>query len=251
MEKSVLFVGKDPGFLAKAMIKSLKEREYDVKISLPDPSFLSTYEGNFPPVFLVYIEGDIQGFESTLRYLQDVIVKGGGGQTLLIVGSKGELDFVNEIISPSCIGKIYTRPVDPKNIIDDLDGMLVSGRRLGQKILIVDDDPILLRTIKDWLSDKYSVFMASGGADAMDFLKKNAVDLVLLDYEMPGTSGLETFEMMKRIPSLARIPVIFLTSKDDKDTVTKVLGAHPEKYILKTMPQAMIVRTIDSFFMGK
>lgn len=251
MEKSVLFIGKEPGFLAKAMIKSIRDHDFEVKVYPPDPSYLSNFEGDFPPVFLVYMEGDIQGFESTLKYLQGVIAKSSGELSLFIVGSKGELDFVHEIIPPAFIDRMYTRPIDPKDIIDDLKKVSKSGKSLGQRILIVDDDPLVLRTIKGWLSAKYTVFMATSGSDAMEFLKKNSVDLVLLDYEMPETSGLETFEMIKKIPSLSKIPVIFLTSKDDKETVKKVLDAHPEKYILKTMPQAMIVKTIDSFFLGK
>ncbi len=245
-----MFVGKDPGFLAKAMIKSLKDREYEVELSLPDPSFLSTFEGNFPPVFLVYMEGDIQGFESTLKYLQEVMSGGKGEYSLFIVGSKSELDFVHEIISPAFIDRMYTRPVDPKDIILDLGKVFMSGRSLGQRILIVDDDPLVLRTIKGWLSAKYTVFMATSGTDAMEFLKKNSVDLILLDYEMPETSGLETFGMIRKTPALSKIPVIFLTAKDDKETVKKVLDAHPDKYILKTMPQEKIVSSIESFFLG-
>ncbi len=250
MGKRLLFIGKDPGFLAKAMIKSLKDRDFEVELSLPDPSFISTFEGNFPPVLLVYMEDDIQGFESTLKYLQGVIAQSNGELSLFIIGSKGELDFVHEIIPPAFIDRMYTRPVDPKDVIDDLNKVSRSGRSLGQRILIVDDDPLVLRTIKGWLSDRYTVFMATSGTDAMEFLKKNSVDLILLDYEMPETSGLETFGMIKKMPALSKIPVIFLTSKDDKETVKKVLDAHPEKYILKTMPQAKIVKSIESFFLG-
>ena len=122
---------------------------------------------------------------------------------------------------------------------------------MGRKILIVDDDPILLRTMKAWLDQKYTVYMSNSGKDAIEFLKVNDVDLVLLDYEMPETSGLETFEIMKRDAELYRIPVIFLTAKDDRETVEKVLDAHPEKYILKTLPQIKITKSIDAFFAGE
>ena len=252
MEKRVLFICKEPGFLAKAMIKSLEEHHYEVDISHPDSAILSSREGDFPPVFLLYMEDNIQGFEECLKYLQDTIAKNHGAHRLYIIGSKGELDFVHDIIPPEYVDKMFTRPVDPKDVILELDKSLSgSSDGMGRKILIVDDDPILLRTMKAWLDQKYTVYMSNSGKDAIEFLKVNDVDLVLLDYEMPETSGLETFEIMKRDAELYRIPVIFLTAKDDRETVEKVLDAHPEKYILKTLPQIKITKSIDAFFAGE
>ncbi len=251
MERRVLFICKEPGFLAKAMIKSLEEHHYEVDLSHPDPANLSANEANFPPIFLIYMEDNIQGFESTLKYLEEAITKNHGEQRLFIVGSKAELDFVHDIIPPEYVEKMFTRPVDPKDIIMHMDKALEGNQSLGKRILVVDDDPLLLRTIKEWLSSKYTVYMASSGKDAIEFLKVNPVDLVLLDYGMPETSGLETFEIMKQDYPLSKIPVIFLTSKDDRSTVEKVLDAHPEKYILKTLPQIRITRSIDAFFKGK
>ena len=94
MEKTLLFIGKEPGFLAKAMIKSLEEHGYTVRVVSSDSSCLAGQEDAFPPVFLVYMEGDIQGFESTLKYLQGVIAQNRAERSLFIVGSKVELDFV-------------------------------------------------------------------------------------------------------------------------------------------------------------
>ena len=251
MEKTLLFIGKEPGFLAKAMIKSLEEHGYTVRVVSSDPSCLAGQEDAFPPVFLVYMEGDIQGFESTLKYLQGVIAQNRAERSLFIIGSKVELDFVHEIIPAAFIDRMFTRPVDPKDIIVDLDKVFESGKSLGQRILVVDDDPLVLRTIKAWLSQKYTVFMAASGSDAIEFLKKKHVDLLLLDYEMPECSGLETFELIKKNTLLSKTPVIFLTAKDDKETVKKLLDAHPEKYILKTMAPQKIVESIDAFFKGE
>ena len=70
--------------------------------------------------------------------------------------------------------------------------------------------------------------------NAISLLTQHHVDLILLDYEMPVVSGLQVLEMLRSEPATANIPVIFLTAKDDRETVMKVVAAHPEKYLLKT-----------------
>nr|MCR5100441.1 response regulator [Butyrivibrio sp.] len=80
------------------------------------------------------------------------------------------------------------------------------------------------------------------------FLAKNMVDLILLDYEMPVTNGPQVLEMLRSEPSTSTIPVMFLTAKGDKESVLKVVALKPEKYLLKTMPPAELISTIDEFF---
>ena len=53
-----------------------------------------------------------------------------------------------------------------------------AGRK---RILVVDDDGMMLRTMKNWLSKKYDVYMANSGMNAISLLAKNRVDLILLD----------------------------------------------------------------------
>ncbi|MBQ7160066.1 MAG: response regulator [Treponema sp.] len=119
-----------------------------------------------------------------------------------------------------------------------------------KRILVVDDDSTMLRTMNNWFSSKYEVFMANSGMNAISLLAQKKVDLILLDYEMPVVSGLQVFEMLKSEVATASIPVIFLTSKDDKETVMKVLAAKPEKYLLKTRPAEELIKSVDDFFRG-
>ncbi len=90
--------------------------------------------------------------------------------------------------------------------------------------------------------------MVTSGMNAIQFLAKNEVDLVLLDYEMPVTSGPQVLEMMKSEPQTASIPVMFLTAKGDKESVMSVLALKPEKYLLKTLKQDELIANIDEFF---
>lgn len=113
---------------------------------------------------------------------------------------------------------------------------------------MVDDDGTMLRTLKNWLSRKYNVYMANSGMSAITLLAKNKVDLILLDYEMPVVSGPQVLEMIKSEPSTANIPVMFLTGRSDKESVMTAVTLKPEKYLLKSMSSFELIQNIDHFF---
>ena len=122
------------------------------------------------------------------------------------------------------------------------------GKHVKKKILVVDDSGIMLRNIKRWLEDKYQVILANSGAMAIKYLATNRPDLVLLDYEMPVIDGSQVLEMIRTETDFCDIPVIFLTGKNDKESIMKVLELKPEGYLLKSMEPQKIIDEIDNFF---
>jgi CheY-like chemotaxis protein len=92
--------------------------------------------------------------------------------------------------------------------------------------------------------------MASSGKIALSFLAQNKVDLVLLDYEMPVMSGPDILKEIRNTESLKNLPVIFLTAKDDRESVMKVVSLKPEKYLLKSMPKEKLTGSIDEFLIS-
>lgn len=108
------------------------------------------------------------------------------------------------------------------------------GKDSGKKrILVVDDNGTLLRTVKAMLEDTYEVTMAISGAQAMTSIGKKRPDLILLDYEMPVCDGRMTLEMIRAEKDLTSIPVIFLTAINDKANIEAVLQLKPAGYLLK------------------
>jgi len=91
----------------------------------------------------------------------------------------------------------------------------------------------------------------NSGIQAIKWLAKNKVDLILLDYEMPVTSGPQVLEMLRNDPENANIPVMFLTGKGDKESVMKVLSLKPEGYFLKTIEKAELIKNLNDFFVRK
>ena len=122
------------------------------------------------------------------------------------------------------------------------------GVQNKKKILVVDDSGAMLRNVKGWLEDTYQVILANSGAMAIKYLATNRPDLVLLDYEMPVVDGRQVLEMIRTETEFADVPVIFLTSKDDRESVMQVMALKPEGYLLKTMEPAKIIAEVDAFF---
>ena len=79
-------------------------------------------------------------------------------------------------------------------------------------------------------------------------MSQSLPDLILLDYEMPVIDGRQVLEMIRSESDFSAVPVIFLTSKNDKESIMKVLNLKPEGYLLKTMKPAEIVKAVDDFF---
>ena len=167
-----------------------------------------------------------------------------------IIGSPDEIEKIYNTTTKDKISAVFERPVNVKELGRKMLQVVENEEvRLQKKrILVVDDDGTMLRTIKSWLSEKYQVFMVNSGMAAITFLAKNQVDLILLDYEMPITTGPKVLEMLRSDPSTSSIPVMFLTVKGDKESVMQVLSLKPEKYLLKTMPPAELIANIDEFF---
>ena len=122
------------------------------------------------------------------------------------------------------------------------------NERERKRILVVDDEPIMLRSINIWLGADYDLFLVNSGEAAIDFLYKQKVDLILLDYKMPTMSGSEVLTNLQSNKNTKRIPVIFLTGKNDRKTVMSVVQLKPDGYILKSLTPQEIKDSVANFF---
>ena len=133
-----------------------------------------------------------------------------------------------------------------KSVKDFFD--MVRKGDFKKSILVVDDDPNYLGLVREWLKDSYKVFMANSGLQAIKWLGKNSVDLILLDHEMPVTSGPQVLEMLRSDEETKSIPVMFLTGKSDKESVMAVVSLKPEGYFLKNIQREELLEKLNEFF---
>ncbi len=67
---------------------------------------------------------------------------------------------------------------------------------------------------------------------------------------MPGLNGAQVMKRIRSNPKCENIPVIFLTGKNDKEDVLKILEGKPDGYLLKSMPHDTLLDSLDRFFAG-
>ena len=109
------------------------------------------------------------------------------------------------------------------------------------RILVVDDDSMNLARTRIILSKEYDVILAESGAEALKLLGIQEVDLVLLDIDMPGMNGMETFRNMKKAG--IKVPVIFLTASGLEEDVVNAINLGAVNYLKKPFrPQELIKR---------
>lgn len=102
-----------------------------------------------------------------------------------------------------------------------------------KQILIVDDNQLNLKVAAAALADLYIVSTVNSGMAALEFLKEKAVDLILLDIEMPDMDGIETLKQMKLDDMLGTIPVIFLTGITDSEVEARCISLGAHDFIIK------------------
>lgn len=113
-----------------------------------------------------------------------------------------------------------------------------------EKILVVDDSAEVQQQVNEMLSQVgYSVVTCSSGKEALDFLDTERVDLVLLDINMPDLNGYEVCLRIRQKFALDDLPIVFLTNREDYDSITKGFHAGASDFVSKTaVPDILLAR---------
>lgn len=242
--QNILVVMEKNSFLPMSMIEQLKELEYNTVSAELDIQELSKLKDTYE-VVLLFMESEGEEKTKELVYLRDKAME--EDSPIFYVGE--DTPVMREILPKHILQEVFERPIDVKASAKRIDEFIREhGKHVKKKILVVDDSGIMLRNIKRWLEDKYQVILANSGAMAIKYLATNRPDLVLLDYEMPVIDGSQVLEMIRTETEFCDIPVIFLTGKNDKESIMKVLELKPEGYLLKSMEPQKIIQEIDNFF---
>ncbi len=113
-------------------------------------------------------------------------------------------------------------------------------------ILVVDDNTVMLKLIKEHLHEKYDVATAVSGKIALKFLERKKTDLILLDYEMPEENGPAVLEQLRASEATRNIPVVFLTGVTEREKIQEALRLKPQSYLLKPVKREKLLSTIKN-----
>jgi len=115
-------------------------------------------------------------------------------------------------------------------------------------VLIVDDDFINLKLLETMLKKNdmvQNIFTATNGLEALEVMKKNAPDIVLLDIIMPVMNGIEMLKFVKNDQQLSQIPVIVLSTDETKKNDALENGALG--FINKPIREQQLMETIRKY----
>ena len=162
---------------------------------------------------------------------------------IIVIGDKNYRNSFAE--SHSILGECewVDRPVDMNELAKAVEKTLAGDEqpKVKKQILIVDDDPSYASMVRAWIKDFYKVDILTAGKQTFAFLNKKKVDLILLDYEMPGMNGSQVFQVLRMDPSTKEIPVVFLTGINTTEEVKNVLELKPNGYILKSAAREQLL----------
>ena len=247
MSRRVLLIGEKETFLIRVLLKKIQDSGLDcqfvnwninaINYAWPGSELVTLYmdEGERPP-------------EDVLHFLTDKMSE--ENVMMIPIGEKNDMQVILDRVPGDLIYKSFLRPVDNTEFINSVLDLFnkVEAGEFKKSILIVDDDPNYLGLVREWLRGTYKVSMANSGLQAIKFLGKNKVDLILLDHEMPVTSGPQVLEMLRSEEETKNIPVMFLTGKSDKESVMAVVALKPEGYFLKTISKEELLEKLAEYF---
>lgn len=120
-----------------------------------------------------------------------------------------------------------------------------------KKILVVDDDPRMLKLIKNYLEGIFQIIPVRGGNEALLFLDGNEVDLIILDYMMPALDGPHTLELIRQKQGCLETPVIFLTGVTEKSKVKECMEYNPSGYLMKPVAKEELLAMVSEVLQNR
>src|ERR671930_2049250 len=115
------------------------------------------------------------------------------------------------------------------------------------RVLVVDDDPLNRMLLTHSLEQEgHRVGSAAIGQEALEILRDNPFDVVLLDIVMPGLDGMSVLERLKRDPVLQHVPVIMISAVDEIDSVVRCIEMGAEDYLPKLFDPVLLRARINA-----
>ncbi|MEQ5807484.1 response regulator [Alteromonas sp. NFXS44] len=114
------------------------------------------------------------------------------------------------------------------------------------KLLLVDDEPVNLRVLKQLLGKDYTLYFAKSGDEALKLAEKQRPDLILMDVMMPEMTGFQACTHLKKTHGLKHIPVIFVTALNDATDEAEGFAVGGVDYITKPISPPVVLARVKT-----
>lgn len=243
MIDDLYIVGDQSRLVVKNLINQFNDTNCTIHLYTPDKDGIDRLPGT--SIHLLILLSDDIDFE-IIR--QITIYQKKYDYNLCFIGRMAKLSLKDNIFFkqiPSIKVESYT--INTEKLLE----LMEKNDNRRKHILVVDDEPIILRSIKVWLGDDFELSLVNSGEMALEFLDMHPVDLVLLDYKMPTMDGPKVLEAIRNDDRLENLPVIFLTANNDRQSVINAMQFKPDGYILKTKTPDEIKQAVLDFFKSR
>ena len=125
--------------------------------------------------------------------------------------------------------------------------MVRKKEKLSPVVLVVDDNPQNLELLVAYLEDiDCQTIAASSGLDAMDIVKKDPPDLILLDVMMPKISGFEVCRRLKNDPKTIDIPIIMVTALNELGDIERAINSGTDDFLSKPVNKWELITRVKT-----
>ena len=141
------------------------------------------------------------------------------------------------------------KPIEINQFIQALNTALLKIRTIDKrrKILLVDDDESMRLICREALQyQNYTVVEAADGLQALEHLKDQKPDLILMDIMLPGIDGFQLAQIIRSNISTSHIPIIFLTAKGQTEDKVRALKAGGNDYLVKPVDSTELAARIET-----
>ncbi len=243
MINDLYIVGDESRLVVKNIIKQFNETGIKIEVFAPTNEDVGRLP-NFSTHILILLSDNID-----INVIKKIVVYQKKYEyALCFIGHISNLSLEDDNFFkriPSI--KLESFTINPDKLLE----LMEKNDNRKKHILVVDDEPIILRSIKVWLGDDFHLSLVSSGEMALEFLDMHPVDLVLLDYKMPTMDGPTVLDHIRSDERLSNLPVIFLTANNDRESILNVMQLKPDGYILKTKAPDEIKQAIVDYFKNR
>jgi CheY-like chemotaxis protein/HPt (histidine-containing phosphotransfer) domain-containing protein len=171
---------------------------------------------------------------------------------LEMASKSGDTEKCRQEITPICQAMVKFRTALAKtSLMEGAEDFSVFGIEedspAGEKktLLAVDDMPASLATLTTILQDQFNLRLCESAQAAMYTLKREKIDIILLDIEMPDMSGFEFLKQLRDVPETKGIPVIFVTSYATPAFIEQAISSGVDGYVVKPFVPEVLVKRIN------
>lgn len=244
MSDKTILVVDDSAMIRKIIQRELSKADYEVILAKNGLEAMSILEWADPLPDLITLDIDmpkLNGFEVCTRIraeekTNDPRKVAIGKIPIIFVSANDSLENREKGYELEILDFI-SKPFTPGEMLHTINNILNSQEQFtDMSALIVEDSPFIRRIIGKILSRHgLTVYEVSDGQEALEVIKKQrfGVDIIITDYIMPGMSGDDLCRTLRSIEALEQVPIFFISSIDEKDTILSFYKAGANDYLPK------------------